>query len=223
MGNGDADADKYLSKVITTRLGRGLFPETAALIGATEHLRELGRNCANLLANTGKHLTRVIGFFLVGGLPTCFAKQILDTTGPKINSYQKTPIATSTATLGQDYAANTARSAFTEGEESVMEAFFFRTTSVMSGAHRETRNLEKPQHEWEEEMYALWPQMLRNAVRLNPALATAKKPMTKKEQEQGAPNRMAVLCVVVHEILGPSSVYITWSHHEQITLFTLQV
>jgi hypothetical protein len=93
----------------------------------------------------------------------------------------------------------------------------------MSGALRKTRNLEKAQHEWEEEMYAVWPQMLRNAVRMNPDLAKAKQTLTRKEQESGAPHGMTVLCVVVYEIMGPSSVYIIWSHHQQITLFTLQV
>jgi hypothetical protein len=43
--------------------------------------------------------------------------------------------------------------------------------------------------------------MLRNAVRMNPELATAKQPLTKKEQESGAPHGMAVLCVIVHEII----------------------
>jgi hypothetical protein len=193
VGNGDVDADKYLSKLISTKTGRGLFPATSELIGATEHLRELGRNCANLVARTGKHLKKALGFFLVGGLPTQFAAEILNTTGSEINHFQKTPTSNSTTTLKTDYAANTAKSAFTEQEESVMETFFFRTTSVMSGAHRETRNLEKPQHEWEEEMYAVWPQMLRNAVRSIPELAEAKQPMTKKEQEQGAPYGMAHL------------------------------
>jgi hypothetical protein len=65
--------------------------------------------------------------------------------------------------------------------------------------------------------------MLRSAVRQNPVLATTRKPLTKQDQESGAPHGMAVLCVVLHEIMGPSSVYITWSHHQQITLFTLQV
>ena len=103
-----------------------------------------------------------------------------------------------------------------------MEAFYFRTTSVMSGALRQTRNLEKTEHEWAEEMYAMWPQMLRNAVRMNPELAKAKEPLTKKAQESGVPHGMAVLCVVVHEMMGPSFDF-TWSHHQQITLFTLQV
>ncbi len=89
-----------------------------------------------------------------------------------------------------------------------MEDLFFQTTSVMSGAVRETRNLEKAEHEWEEEMYALWPQMLRKAVLQDPELLFATKKLTVKEQEAGTPHGMAVLCVAVHTIMGPSSVYL---------------
>jgi len=168
-------------------------------------------------------LKQAVGFFLVGGLPTAFAARVLNATEADIRYYQKQPRPAAMDSLELSYNPNTASAAFTEAEESVMEDFFFRTTSVMSGAVRTTRNLEMTEHEWEEEMYALWPQMMRNAVRMNPALATAKKPLTKREQTSGVPHGMAVLCVIVHEIMGPSSVYITWSHHQQITRFTLQV
>jgi len=104
-----------------------------------------------------------------------------------------------------------------------MADFFFVTTSVMSGAVRTTRNLEKSEHEWEAEMYAMWPSMLRKAVKLNPKLVKSKKSLTAKEKKGGKPHGMVVLCVVVHKLIGPSSVHITWSHHQQITLFTLQV
>jgi hypothetical protein len=225
VGNGDVDADEYMSKLIPTKVGRGLFPATSALIGAADHLHELGKNCANLLKQTGRHLKQALGFFLVGGLPTSFAAEVLNITGPETSYYQRQPVSAAIKSLDRSYAPNTTTSKISEAEESVMEKFFFRTTSVMSGATRQTRNLEMSQHEWEGEMYALWPQMLRIAVAENPELAEAKKPLTKKEQKSGAPHGMAVLCVIVHEIMGSSSVYITWSvlsHHQQITLFTLQ-
>ena len=223
MGNGDVDADEYMSKLLPTKVGRGLFPLTATLIGAAEHLTELGNNCKHLLEKTGRHLKQAIGFFLVGGLPTSVAAGILNITVPQTSYYQKQPVSAGTKSLEHDYAQNTEISAFTEEEESVMKDFFFRTTSVMSGALRQTRNLEKSQHEWEEEMYSVWPQMLRNAVRKNPELAKANIPRTKKERESGTPHGMAVMCVIVHVIMGPLSVYITWSHQQQITLLTLQV
>lgn len=226
MGNGDFDADEYMGKLLPTKVGRGLFPSTSAMIGTTDHLRQLGNNCATLLATAGKNLKRALGFFLVGGLPTSIVADVLNTTGPETRNYRRQPEAQAMTSLKQSNAtqiANGRNSDFTEEEESVMEDFFFRTTSVMSGALRTTRNVEKTKHEWEEEMYAVWPQMLRNAVRMNPELAEAKIPLTKKEQESGVPHGMAVLCVVMHEIMGPSSVYITWSHHQQTTLFTLQV
>jgi hypothetical protein len=223
VANGDVDADQYLKKLLPTRVGRGLFPSTSALIGATDHLVELGKNCSTLLAHTGRHLRQAVGFFLAGGLPTSVAVEVLNTTGPELAYFRRQPVQLAMTSLELDYAPNSACKAFTEAEESVLEAFFFRTTSVMSGAHRLTRNVEKSHHEWEEEMYAVWPQMLRNAVRENPELAEAKQPLSKKEQEAGVPHGMAVLCVVVHEIMGPSSVYITWSHHQQIALFILQV
>jgi hypothetical protein len=165
-------------------------------------------------------MKQALGFFLVGGLPTSFAARMLNTTGSETRYYQRQPVPAAMASIEVNYASNFASSSFTEAEESVMENFFFRTTSVMSGALRETRNLEKTEHEWEEEMYAVWPQMLRNAVRDNPELATAKKPLTKKEKESGVPHGMAVLCVVVHELMGPLFVHITWSYHQKVTLFT---
>jgi hypothetical protein len=223
VGNGDVDADEYMAKLLPTKVGRGLFPSTSALIEAGDHLQELGKNCAKLLAHTGKHLKQALGFFLVGGLPTSVAAEILNSTGPETRYYQRQPVPTAMTSLELNYAPNSETSAYTVEEESVMKAFYFKTTSVMSGAHRTTRNLENTEHAWEEELYALWPQMLRNAVRMNPELATAKQPLTKKEKESGAPHGMAVLCVIVHELMGPSSIYNTWSHHQHITLFTLQV
>jgi hypothetical protein len=210
VGNGDADADEYMRKLLPTKVGRCLFPATSALIGASEHLQKLGKNCAKLLEQTGRHLKQALGFFLVGGLPTSFAVETLNITGPETSYYQKQPVPAAMKSLDQRYAPNIEKQTFTEAEESVMEDFFFRTTSVMSGALRQTRNLEKTEHEWQEEMYAVWPQMLRKAVRMNPQLAQAKQPLKKKEQESGAPHGMAVLCVIVHEIMGPSSVHITW-------------
>jgi hypothetical protein len=195
VGNGDVDADQYMAKLLPTKVGRDLFPATSALIGATEHLRELGNNCAVLLKQTGKHMQQALGFFLVGGLPTSFAASVLNTTEPETRNYQRQPVQAAMTSLELDYAPNAASIAFTEAEESVMEAFFFRSTSVMSGATRETRNVENSKHEWAEDMYALWPQMLRDAVRTNPELAKAKKPLTKKEQESGVPHGMESLCM----------------------------
>jgi hypothetical protein len=213
-----------MGKLLPTKVGRGLFPSTAAMIGATDHLLELGKNCAILLKQFGKHMKQAVGFFLVGGLPTSIAAKMLNITSSETSYYQKQPVQAAMKSMERNYAPKEASSpAFTEGQEKVMEDFYFRTTSVMSGAQRQTRNLEKAQHEWEEEMYAVWPQMLRNAVRIDPQLAKAKQPLTKKEQQSGDPHGMAVLCVIVHEIMGPSPVHITWSHHQQITLFTLQV
>jgi hypothetical protein len=223
VGDGDDDADKYISKVLPTNVGRVLFPSTAALIGATEHLQTLAKNTRRVLKEAGKHLKRTLGFFLVGGLPTNIAADILDTTSPRVRHFQKKPEKSSMKSLGQNYTPTASSSGFTKAEESVLEDFFFRTTSIMSGAVTTTRNLEKTEHEWDEELYALWPQMLRNATRINPQLAEEKQPLTKKEKELGDPHGVTVLCVAVHEIMGPSSVYITWSNHLQITLFTLQV
>ena len=224
MGNGDVDADAYMGKLLPTKVGRGLFPSTSALIDDSDHLVELGKNSANLLKQFGKHQKQAVGFFLVGGLPTSAAAKLLNITSSETSYYQQQPVQAAMKSMERNYAPKEASSSpFTEEEESVMEDFYFRTTSVMSGAHRQTRNLEKAQHEWEEEMYAVWPQMLRNAVRIDPQLAKAKQPLTKKEQQSGDPHGMAVLRVIVHEIMGPSPVHITWSHHQQITLFTLQV
>ncbi len=194
-----------MSKLLPTQVGRCLFPATSALVGAADHLHELGKNCAKLLADTGRHMKQALGFFLVGGLPTSIAAEMLNITGSETRYYQRQPVPAAMKSLGLNYAPKTASSVFTEAEESVMKDFFFRTTSVMSGAHRKTRNLEKTQHEWEEEMYAVWPQMLRNAVRMDPELAKTRKPLKKKEQQDNAPHGMAVLCVIVHEIMGPSS------------------
>jgi hypothetical protein len=210
--------------LLPTKVGRGLFPSTSALIGAADHLHALGKNCAKLLKQTGKHMRQALGFFLVGGLPTSISTEILNITGPEASYYQKQPVPAAMTTLDLNYAPNANKSKTSDAEESIMEAFFFRTTSVMSGAIRETRNLEKTQHEWQEEMYAVWPQMLRNAVRMDPELAKATKPLKKKKQESGAPHGMAVLCVIVHEIMGPSSIYITWSvsSSTNYTFYTLQ-
>jgi hypothetical protein len=194
--------------MLSTTAGRFLFPETSAHIGISDHLRQLAKNTRTALAKVGKHMHQALGFFLVGGLPTRAAADVLNTTEPQIRLLQKEPSHAAIRSLGLDYDPKAKNKDFTKAEERVMEDFFFKTTSVMSGATRDTRNLEMTQHEWEEEMYALWPLMLRSAVQLDPELLAHKKPLTKKKQELGLPHGIAVLCVVVHEIMGPSSVYI---------------
>jgi hypothetical protein len=115
-----------MSKLFRTKIGRSLFPSTSALIGASEHLQQLGKNCAVLLMKTGKHLKQAVGFFLVGGLPTSFAAGVLNTTGPETRYFQKQPVSAGMKSLEQKYAPNNAASsAFTEEEESVMHNFFF--------------------------------------------------------------------------------------------------
>jgi hypothetical protein len=209
VGDGDPDADKYMEKMLPTKVGRGLFPSTAACIGAADHLIELGKNCASALKTTGKHLHQALGFFLVGGLPTSFASKTLNVTASAIHNFRKQPGPAAMTTMHWNYAPDPNTISFTGEEETVMRDFFFATTSVMSGAVRTTRNLEKSEHEWEEEMYAIWPSMLRKAVEMNPELVKSKKSLTAKKKAEGTPHGMVVLCVVVHKLIGPSSVHIT--------------
>jgi hypothetical protein len=209
VGDGDPDADKYMEKMLPTKVGRGLFPLTTACIGVAEHLIELGNNCATALKTCGKHLHQALGFFLVGGLPTSFASKTLNVTASAIYHFRKEPGPAAMTSLHWNYAPDPNTRSFTTEEETVMRDFFFVTTSVMSGAVRTTRNLEKSEHEWEEEMYAIWPSMLRKAVGLNPELIKSKKSLTAKKKAAGTPHGMVVLCVVVHKLIGPSSVHIT--------------
>ena len=125
MGNGDVDADKYMEKMLPTKAGRRLFPSTSALIGVSEHLLELGRNCATLLKETGKHMKQALGFFLVGGLPTSFIAETLNSTKRGISHFHKQPVQAAMTSLFWNYAPNPESISFTEDEETVMEDFFF--------------------------------------------------------------------------------------------------
>jgi len=114
-----------MGKLLQTKVGGGLFPSTSALIGANDHLHELGRNCAKLLKTTGRHLKQAIGFFLVGGLPTSFASEVLNTTDPETRYFQKQTVPVAMTSLELNYAPNAAGSSFSEAEGRVMEDFFF--------------------------------------------------------------------------------------------------
>ena len=126
MGNGDLDADKCMEKMLATKVGRGLFPSTSSCIGASEHLQELGKNCASFLRETGKSLRQAMGFFLVGGLPTWFASKTLNTTEDEIGYFRKQPKQAAMNSLHRNYTQGINKQAFTEEEETVMKTFFWR-------------------------------------------------------------------------------------------------
>jgi hypothetical protein len=56
-------------------------------------------------------------------------------------------------------------------EEDMLIAFFVKSTGdPPSGAERETRDLEIPEHEWESQLYAATPVLLQAVARNNPRL-----------------------------------------------------
>ena len=92
--------------------------------------------------------------------------RLRDGSQTKVSNFQTT-----------NYPPNVWRDELPEELEAMLLQFFVDTTAdPPSGAVRETRNLEMEEHEWEEELYARYPVLLRRVAANNGALQTQHQP-----------------------------------------------
>jgi hypothetical protein len=87
-----------------------------------------------------------------------------DTMGKDINRHAQNDFTT------QNYPHGTGKDGLTLTEQKLLREFFTSSTAVFSGAERETRAVEIPQHEWEQQLYTKWPSILRTLCRSQPEL-----------------------------------------------------
>ena len=164
--------DKLIAAALHFKKGREAFPHLAKKTANNQNNAILIERCAATLEATGRRNKMSLLKHLSAGLPRAF---LTGTLGVSLNTLkrareQRTHQTAALDFSQQQYAQNVRRVKVNEHEEAMLIQFFIDTTHVLSGAARETRNLEMSLHEWEEELYALYPTYLRRVAYADPSL-----------------------------------------------------
>ena len=166
--------DKLIAAALEFKVGRAAFPALARKSKPHRHKQILIERCAATLGSTGRHNKMTMLSSLSQGLPTSFLTGTLGVTPADVKRARekRTHQRPGSDFTTQKYTHATKRVKITEHEESLLVQFFVDTTHVLSGAERTTRNLDMRLHEWEHELYAMYPTYLRRVAHSNPDLLT---------------------------------------------------
>lgn len=199
--------DAAIARCLRTRAGRKAYPALASAASPGQEEAAFVRNASALVGKAGRHSKASLVRELTKGLPTKWVKNNLDTdeayvkharskatvskeTTPRTDRMgRSTPAQTVTE---QQYPQNVQRLALGEEEEAMLVTFFVDTTHILSGAERNTRNLEQQEWEWAVELYELYPTYLRRVAQQYPHLLKAsekrggKRVLTKFQAEMRA-------------------------------------
>ena len=171
-------SDVLLAAAVQTKTGRRCMPQCAKAFGMQEHFRSMVKNTKALLNEKvgGRHKHEV-AHLLIDGLPKAFC---VSREGLGMSEAERTSAIRNTTTqpdrlLGaKKYAEGmdrTSRNIISEGEEIAMTTFFNRTTHQCSGAdNSKARIMDTEYYEWEAQLNAQWPGILRELVALRPDL-----------------------------------------------------
>lgn len=166
--------DQLISETLLTEVGRNAFPSLAQQVKTTADVQQLVTNVAATIKSTGRHNKIQLIESITRGVSGIYCDEILG-----INKSQRKRAAAkqsdgvqSASLFTSNYKSGVQRKKRTVHEEGITMAFFIDTTSQNSGCQTNTRNLEIQKHEWEAEWNARYTKYLREAVYLNPHLAT---------------------------------------------------
>ena len=146
------DQDRLLAAAVRLPGAEHNFTEMAAVVGSSDSHVRVVENCRKLIGMVGKRHKRACLQLLAQGVPTAFVKRVLGVCDSAIKEARRSDVLDD-ATIGTDnYKNGTERDKVDPLAVSLMMRFFVETTHVLSGAVRETRNLEMRLHEWEAEL-----------------------------------------------------------------------
>jgi hypothetical protein len=167
--------DVLLAAAVRTKTGRKCMPECAKAFGMQEHFREMCDNTKALLGKCGGRHKHEVAHLMIHGLPKSFCNLTLGMSDAERKSAMRNTKTKPDRLLGaQQYAEGMdrkSRNILCEGEEIAMTTFFNRTTHQCSGAdNSRARIMDTEYYEWEAQLHAQWPGILRELVALRPDL-----------------------------------------------------
>ena len=169
--------DLLLSAALQFKVGQAAFPHLAKLKQtSSKNKTVLIERCSATLEAAGRHNKMSMLKHLSEGLPRSFITGVLGVSLGQVKRARE--LRTHRSSTGkpvvnfsnQQYSHKVHRVKVCDHEEALLVQFFIDTTHVLSGAARETRNLEMSLHQWEEELYALYPTYLRRVAYANPSV-----------------------------------------------------
>ena len=166
--------EKLMAASIQFESGQKAFPHLhKAMAGPSEDDLRLRKNAASMCLSTGRHDRSRVIRHLSNGLPPKFVSERLKVKPATLKRARETRAVD---TIGanfenQQYAHSVTRQKIGDIEQALLVEFFEETTTPpVSGAKTQTRNLEMLQQEWEADLYARWPVLLRRQARRSPQL-----------------------------------------------------
>ena len=182
-GNKKQPADKNITAAVCFPAGRRLFPQLAEYIAPNALLNDMIGNARAVIALAGGRHKRELVQLLCEGLPKGFSKSTLNVSESMWRRSKEGVEEGETDRYGRhadelgigdvNYKAGVNRCKNTEAEEYMLYTYFYNSTIQVSGADTATRIQDKSYYEWEADMHANYPLMIRKLTGLWPNL----KPM----------------------------------------------
>jgi hypothetical protein len=168
-------SDKLLCEVLKTKVGRLRMPLCADSFGSQKHFDLMVKNTTALLQSTGRRYKKQVTHLLINGLPTWFCKNNLKLTAAETKrGKEEDPVLEGRGVEDASYAEHVTRDKINEVIDAAFKNFYERTTYQCSGAKTEqARIMDKPLYEWEAELAAMWPSLLREIAEERPQLVPA--------------------------------------------------
>ena len=156
--------DDLLHKALATPVGQRQMPRCAGAFGNSAHFASLVENTKKLLKHTGRRHKHEMAHMLCEGLPKWFSKSKLGLTHAQTKRAQEEiqSLGAGRTLDAACYAENVNRNKIPESMSNIFMQFFHRSTYQCSGADQDkARIMDMEFFEWEAELTALWPGLLR--------------------------------------------------------------
>ena len=139
---GGEGADTLLAAALTFPGADKAFPQLAASCKPVGTDRQVAENARQLLQHAGKHNKMGLLSHLQKGLPRQLVGKALSVTDSEIRRARESNVAARATFAECNYKHGVERTKTTEEEKNLLVTFFVETTHVLSGAQRETCNLQ---------------------------------------------------------------------------------
>jgi hypothetical protein len=188
----EAPTDENMNAVLSFPVGRRLFPKLAQYVGPAGLVDSMLENARKVIKTAGGRHKRELVQLLCDGLPKSFAKKALNVsesmwkrslTGPEEGKTDRDGRHAAELGIGDVlYKADVHRLKQTEAEEYMLCRYFYSSTIQVSGADTGTRIQDKPFYEWEADLHANYPSLIRRLAGEWPQLQPTK---TDDNRDQG--------------------------------------
>ena len=173
--------DEYWAAAMRTSEGRRQMPQLYKNFGRGVEFQTMVKNTMRILESMGGRHKQEVAHMLCTGLP---AKWVVDELGLTRNQVKRAQenieLVSGRSITEAVYAENISRDKTPEGLAHVYKHFYSRSTYQCSGAVQEkARIMDMEYYEWEAQLHAEWPTLLRELAAAHPHLVPKADAMPK--------------------------------------------